>query len=683
MMNASIIEQKIDEVKHGLKYRHFTFEELTRIYENDSRLEKRLKSVSLFQSKYSDLSVLEKQLSLSGIKSFKKDELPHWYILKLVQYGRIKLGISALMELRPYREDIFICDSFLVNTGLLNKFEGFAINNLGYSKLRVEKAITIQLFRLILYFQKPVEQLVAEIDNSLRIIENAISQLKYRQILCAVNILSNMGYKTDYDNGKRRIPLNRKEPLRNENIGILKAIDEYSKYKYEKTIVSHIRAFFNYLWDYFPDIDMIQKLNNRHIEAFIENQKTTINIRGKTNSSATINHRLEALDKMLEYYRTEYKLNIPVVITKYDKLKEPMKYTKYESREDIFNLIQAIANSDYGSEYIQHKMVLLILVDTGRRIHEVLCLKYDCYKDGQVYFHKTKNGFSGWQIVGETTINAIRVLKEAYANDIQTRIYSRIDKHKVRRLLPSKYYKGKSVLSYEAVSDFFNRIQIDNDIIDENGKPRYSLHDTKRNFVTCMLGAGVKPKEIADYLHQKANSLIPYEVNNEFAVKTLKSVETKGLLLGNSIYGNSQIEKNSAILELLKDVDIVTRHRVNLMTQINRPKSVMPLSLGSCTDYYSFSECGDLICIACDEFKADSLDDFIAYSKKMFRYVLSYKRDLKVNEIENKLLISLKKAYERMELNDKEAFESLIKKIKKSTKREMEADEQGIENDTA
>lgn len=191
-----------------------------------------------------------------------------------------------------------------------------------------------------------------------------------------------------------------------------------------------------------------------------------------------------------------------------------------------------------------------------------------------------------------------------------------------------------------------------------------------------MLAAGVKPEEISKFLRQDVDSLIPYEVNNEIAIETLKKVEKKGLLMGKSFQKNSAIQEGNPIIDLLKDVNVIERNKQNMILKINNPKEVLPLSPGSCVDYNNFEICGDLICLACDEFRSDSLDDFYSYATKVCKYIYKYKRDKQIIKFEKKLLVALEKAYGNLLLDKKESFDIVIKKVRKIAREELKNDGQ-------
>lgn len=655
----------------GLRFQHLEPHEISWIYQGDYRLKYRIEAAKRFENKHLNLEEFSNNFSIEMLNNAKQEEYPNWYILKLVEFGRISLSIDLIMRLRLTRNEILLNKSYLYTKEFIEKFEDYAINKLMHSNQLIKKSVTIQMCRMLMYYQITIDNFIENTKKYMDDLEQKVSKNKFRKMINVVNVLIQMGFDIDYNVNsviESKIVLDSYPQIKN-------GYEEYRKYaktnfvlKTNETELSHIRCFINHLYKYFPEVDNLTKLKYYHFEHFVREQKKTKNIRGKKNDYATINHRLDTFNKMLKHLRSIEGSNIPNFNFEYLKLKEPRKFTKYHSKKDILRLVEAVKKADtVEGRFIQHKMALIISIDTGRRMHEIISLNYDCYKNGKVFFHKTKNKKPGWQPVGQATINAIHILKE-YADNIKTKLYSKYDGQTSRRLFPSKYQKGSTILSHSAVSEYFKRIQLNNNIVDEKGNAKYRLHDNKRNFVTCMLAAKVKPDEISRFLRQDTNSLIPYEVNNGFAIKTLKKIEERGLLVGKDFNENKVVKDENPIINLLKDVNVVERNKQNLIYKINNPKEAMPLALGYCTDYNNYDICGDLICLACNEFRSDSLEDFYNYASKIYKYIYKYKRDKTISDIEKKLLNSLENFYNNMLIENKEDFKSIMRKVRKSAK---------------
>jgi len=685
------IKSNYTEPVVGLIYQHLTEEELRWLYRNEKNINHKLAKYKMFKRKYDNLEKFEKILNIQTIKENSgNDDFPIWYIIRLIQYKRISVDLEILMKLRLSRKNILNVNSHLIDLDFVNRFEDYAINKLKYKKDRIKRTITYDLIRALLYYNAKIDNFINKSVEYYKVIDDKvkkgiIDQNRRASIRNIINILRQMGYNIKIDFKHDTNLKMADDLLTNVHAEFRNALINYGEYlKNGKGLsintinieLSHIRSFLNFLYEYYPEVNKFSMLDNEHVRQFIKEQKTKPNMFNRQNSNATINHRLQALKKMLNYLNSMDKFNIKQnVVTEYDMLREPKVYTKYRSEQEILETINAIANSKVEDKLqMQCKLALIIMVDTRRRVSEVLNLRYDCYENGRVFFHKTKHNKPSWQVVGQATIDAIMKLKE-YAKYIKTEIYSPDDNQKNRRLFPSAHDKGISVLSRDSVDRFFTKIQIDNKIVDKNGEAKFTLHDNKRNFIACMLNAGVSAESIAKFLNQETNSLIPYEVNNDKAIRTLKSVEEKGLLIGKNHYKSFE-EKNNEILKLIKDVNVINRNKQNLIFRLNNPREIMPLAFGYCTDYTNFEICGDLICLACDEFQSDSLEDFAKYSLKMYKYIYQFKRDKIVKKIESKLLLSLEKVYNNIKAVNKEDFKTILRKIKKKAREEVKSNEE-------
>lgn len=685
---------KLKHIKHeyckpqiDCKYQHLTEEEINFLYECDKSINSKITLSNRFKDQYKNLMEFEKQVNLDFIEKNKyRDSFPSWYIFRLIEYGRIHIKLEAFLSIRIMRGNILNVKSRLIDLDFISKFEDTAINKLGYSKEYVEKTITIGLVKFLIYMEVTEVDLTAKIYKYKMALDKKLDlgliKGKQKEIMLPIaTVLREMGYRIDIEKFRNTNTIITYDILEDLSPGQTKAVELYKEVlqtkskSYYRGELSHIRSFLEFLNNNYGNIDEISKLNNQHITKYLEFQKCETNIRGKKNDNNTINNRIKAINRMLKFLKSTGKYNIEHnIITKYDRLRETENFHRYVSEDEIAKLVYSILNANVEEKYEQHRAILTILLDTGRRIHEVLVLDFNCYKDGQVFFHKTKKGESNWQEVGETTINAIRVLKK-YASKINTPIYSKIDGLTIRRLVPSKHYKGRYIISKETISDYFEKFQIKHNIINEGGTHKYKLHDLKRIFVSSLTNAGVSPEATAKFLDQDVNNIVPYEISNALPISTLKKVEKKGLLIGGG-YNNNVIAKESQIEATLNEIDIVTRNTINLISKINNPSETLPQFLGYCIDNTNYETCGDLICIACDEFTTDSLEEFTKYAKKMYRYIYSYKRKEFTRKIEKRLMETLEKCYYNIKGESQNDFYEVIREIKKNARKDAE-DEKG------
>jgi integrase len=663
----------------NLQYRHLTVDEIDFLYNCDKNLSAKIKSYEKFKSKYKDLQKFEKECNKELLNENKNnDNFPHWYIMRLVEYGRIHLELETLLDIRLLRKNFLDKESRLINLDFFSDFQEAAIK-LDYNKHSIEKVYTVEMIKIMIYMQGMYEDLPNKLNEYKILVEEKVSKGlldKYHRerLLAIASILAKMGYDIDVSDYKNNKIINHNEELREDFTKALGLYKDYLNshsysYSYCKTEISHNRIFLRYISKIHEEVDDFTKLDNNHFKNFIEYQKKEANYKGENNEYNSINKRINAINRMAKFLRSKegYKIS-ENFITKYDRLKVPITFPKNISEDEITNLIKIILNDDQNESIEQYKAIITICMDTGRRIHEVLLLGYDCYENGQVYFHKTKKGKANWQVVGEATEKAILTLKK-YASKIKSPIYSKIDGLNIRRLAPSRKYKGRTIIASSTVSKYFESLQIQYGLINKEGKPKYKPHDLKRIFISSLSNSGVSPTGIAKFMDQNINNIVPYEISNKVPIETLRKVEEKGLLIGNGYEAKSS---SSKIYNLLDDVDVIKRNAVNMISKINNPSEVLPLYLGECVDNISFEMCGDLICIACNEFVPTSVEEFNNYVVKMYKYIYKYKRSKNVTKIEKKLYKSLEHAYVKFENIKELQFNKAISKLKKIARREIE-----------
>lgn len=629
-----------------------------------------------FMQKHPNLKELEVYLNTEILKG----EI-NWYIVALAAFGRIRLDIGILSEISISRRDMLMLRySPIINFEFIKKFQDTA-KHIGYADSTISIFLVPNLIRITLYYQKPVDRVVENFEELFRKLININGLANKLCIRGISNVLSEIGYSEHVKNILKAAIVDeyQKSFINEEKRELEECLNEYADFlkgshshRTYVTEMSHLRAVLNYLYKFQPNINRLSDINNKVIVEFIKNQQEIINCFGRKNKNATINHRIQALQKMLMHFKRFGKYYITDnIITKYDYLREPKTYPKYIAKKDIFRVILAVKNAiknEVYSSQLQELYIILVIIDTGRRISEVRHLKYNCLINGKVIFHKTKNGKPSYQTVGETTINAILKSKE-YASKIKKQIYSDFDKQKIRRLFPSMKKLGRTLISGEAVSNVFKKIQIGNGIVDDKNDPLYTLHDNKRNFVTNMLAANVGPEEIAKHLNQNINTLLPYEVNNEIAIETLKIVQSKRLLLGESFDNRTNNEdENNEIIKLINNTDVVIRHKENLIQYINRPQDAFPLFMGMCTDNDNVDVCGDLVCMACETYKPENIDEFEKYAIKVLRYANEHKRFGNMKKVESQLFKALNNVYMGIENISHNSFKQKIKEIKREAK---------------
>lgn len=660
------------------KYEHIKQTEMKRIIEkldfiNDSKMLQYQK----FLEAYPDLKVFE-----NNINSLPITDFPHWYIILLVCYRRIDIDLNIFLKLQLSKNasDFIKLGHKYIDERYFNTIKNIGVEILKYDKRYISEQIGKLLMKLIVYSNKPIQEIVYMQD-----LMTVLSQgnkhsrniTKFKILRRIVNIIEGNGRSEQKPEIK---PLFLGEEVENIGLEFIEMLIKYNdyykvdhSYKTLKSELSHIRAFYKYINKFECNLVSFSQINHQHITAFKENQKYEINSRGKTNDASTINHRLQSLSRFFKYISEngiEIKKNL---VSEFDMLIEPKKLVSPISHHHAEEIRKAIMTID-EEKHLCEKAVLIIMCDTGRRVHEVLCLSVDSVYSNKLYFHKTKQGFSHFQDISDLSMMYITRLKER-AIEINEPLYSKYDNCTKLRLFTSNKHKGGVVITPSTVNNVFKKAQIANNIVDDEGKALFTSHDNKRNFISSLLSKGVDPRSISIVINQKIDTLPYYEAYNNYAIDILNKVEKKGYLLGNKINLNKSPDNkeniSDRVLSLVKDLNVVKRNKENLLYKINNPNEGLPVFFGYCIDNENVETCGDLICYACENFRPDNIEDFKKYAIKIISYLYKNRELKNKKQIISQLEKSLENIYMNKAMRSKKEYEKVLKDIKKQVKEEI------------
>lgn len=629
------------------RYKHLTNEEICVIAEqcrkNKNNLVNFKERINKAQKQYSDLVLLEDEIKNKLINPIAQKntrwDFGNIYLQLLVYYNRITVPMEVLVNMNINRRLILSIDPEINSMYIKFKQVTDERLNSAHADLCFNDVIKVLLY----YSNLPKRDVIKKLRHVCK--DFNIKGKFSDRIGTAIKVYEILGVNFDIDTKEYSHIKNLQSVISSQEfIYALKIyldyLDNFYATKTVKTLKSHLKCFFAFLDTNYREINKFDKIDNKHVKAFIREQIQIRNWRNKSNANSTINHRLQAVKAFLEYCQNELGYNIKRnIITKYDQLKEHDICNVTHSKQDVIKLLQAINKID--SRYVQIKLILLILFDTGRRIHEVLILDYNCItSENRVHFHKIKQQVSHTQIVGDITIKSILQAREL-VKTFDEKLYSKYDKQYRRRLFASRLGWYKNIVSISLVEKVFKKIQIENGIVDNNNKPLFKLHDLKRNYVRSMENAGMSVSEISQVLNQSVETLKMYEGENTAALKCLAEVGKSGLLIGKDI--KIQSKRDDELTQILFSKDIIERNSINLMESIKNPKENIPLPLGGCLSGDDYLTCGMVFCLECKKFiiaNEDDILEFEKYCEKFFRYYYQFKRS---NEV-----IALTKKFEQI-----------------------------------
>ncbi|MGG1288564.1 MULTISPECIES: tyrosine-type recombinase/integrase [Bacillus cereus group] len=442
------------------------------------------------------------------------------------------------------------------------------------------------------------------------------------------------------------------------------------------------------------DIKRLQDITkNRILNILLELQKT--------NSHNVVKSYKSAIRSWLELISLKHNLQINL-----EKL-----FSKNIARNDIpygrvFNfsaavsLIETLLNdqSPYfnDNDIMQFRMrrILLLQLETGKRISELCILKRDClqnnkYGDTHVVFHKTKNGklsTSPLSQEGIKWINQLKAVAPPTPIAIETQFYSWGDDLTEYRLVSSKF---DNPLDKESVNLFLKNLQKKIWKSKNPNGQEFTTHDMRRMCATYLKLKGFNDEEIKNRLGQtNLQSQIPYQLTHPYShVEHFETVYKQGLW---EIEDNNTSEEDSTTFSLNEvlhqgskyiDIDIdenpvltlfeKVQHIVNTLDlpndryiHENDINSGFPIGPHNCNANMNI-KCHhtELKCFSCRFYKPDShkLNDHKAEVLRWILLLNFYKVQKKKTKNGLNLIISSNTS--DIESNLKETFATLFQKF--------------------
>ena len=181
--------------------------------------------------------------------------------------------------------------------------------------------------------------------------------------------------------------------------------------------------------------------------------------------------------------------------------------------DDTSSFYDNITLGDFRCRYI-----CLLMLSTGQRLSEILCLSYDCIRknkngDSFLNLHKVKVGDGNIVPATNDVIRFVEKLREVAPEDelyFSTDLYPYLDDLTMKRLVANKFNDGP--MSKTAVNNFLRRIQEYLWGKDLSHKDKiFTSHDFRRMRATYMSWCGYDSGAIAKQLGQSnINSQLPY-----------------------------------------------------------------------------------------------------------------------------------------------------------------------------
>lgn len=646
----------------GLAGQHFTHSEVLWLVHNcefeptpvplpseEQRLRRLLADADAWQRSEPDLSVYEslpvdQQLNRPWFpprppksKDGPRRSIPGWwYVISLANYGRIRLSYEFLVKsfalpIHKWPDE----GKALVNQSELEMVWDKFVNGLHRSNATAGSHLIPVLWRFILWAGVPLSEACRRIDEYEVLAhthpatrEHGLTAVALRRLRKTLaQIFPYVSSRAYFTKDRRIIAPDTDSP------DLLQAYHAWTAHleltKAHGTVEGkrkNTRLFLNWLSAEHPEIEHLAQLERAHIKEYISYLDDYVKPDGDGLVPETRNGRLREVAQWFEWLGRSHPALAPGgrLVSPYDTVRETGRLPRQIPKSEARLLFRAI-NSLEDSSWFRPKMALIILADSGQRLHEVLHLAYkplvrsSAPSGWDIVFHKRKGQGSFQTPANPLTVQCVRILQEHFQGVTST-IPSKLDGRDIRRLFPGDLLAG--VLTHTTVYEAMHEAQRRVGLLDEDGDPKYTPHDLRRIFVSGLLDQGVPYHEIAKLVgHKNPQSLIAYEDENPKATRVYVAAAESGILTGplpEAVQAEQQTGRDllsKELIDLLRDIDVRQRHHANMQRLQENEAEAWPVYTGHCVGGGALTcFADDLTCLGCrklTEVKQDQVDEYL------------------------------------------------------------------------
>ncbi len=394
------------------------------------------------------------------------------------------------------------------------------------------------------------------------------------------------------------------------------------------------RIFVDWIWNNYSEIDNYLDINMDHIEEFANWNRTRIS--EGTNKPRTIsvcNGELSKLRGFLLYLKKQNLLNHDLVKSIIGRDCEFLKLRQKRLTihplpvpiKDRIAIEKAIYEMDESTEYLYVKKNMMKLIyHMALRPIEVISAKWDCItgtkESPNFHVHMAKGFKERYIPLIPEVINIIKGLQNFSKDSIP--IYKEWDGEMTKRL----FAFNDRVIDTESLRDTFNKLLVENGIVNHDNKPKYSLYILRKIRITTWLEFGISEISVAEMVgHEDLESLYYYIVSKESRAKNAAKVfstfyqDVITQVKENGYYEKSndiiQVEKNY-IEELSRQLLEIEKKNINMvaleMAFKEFPELALPLPCGSCLAMILNEEDFEcermkIPCLECKELKVENI----------------------------------------------------------------------------
>ncbi|WP_238915808.1 site-specific integrase [Clostridium sp. YIM B02555] len=483
---------------------------------------------------------------------------------------------------------------------IINSMKAAKYNEVGF------KYVCNQFIKIILATGKELKE-ISE-DDIYKYREFQLNAKANRELFNIAKRISRVGATLNYEVIKRDLKENN---LNNGNEVMRK---HYFQYIYRindtqsRSTANHskhiARIFVDWIWNNYSEIDNYIDINIDHIEEFANWNRTRISEgTNKTRTISVCNSELSKLRGFLLYLKKKNLLNYDLVKfiigrnCEFFKLrqKRPTIRPLPVPIKDRIAIEKAIYGMDESTEYLYIKKNMMKLIyHMALRPSEVISAKWDCItgtkESPNFHVHMAKGFKERYIPLIPEVINIIKELQNFSKESIP--IYKEWDGEMVKRL----FAFNDRVINTESLRDTFNKLLVENGIVNHDNKPKYSLYILRKIRITTWLEFGISEISVAEMVgHEDLESLYYYIVSKESRTKNAAKVfstfyeDVITQVKKNGYYEKSndivQFQKNY-IEELSRQLLEIEKKSINMvaleMAFKEFPEFALPLPCGSC-----------------------------------------------------------------------------------------------------
>lgn len=452
------------------------------------------------------------------------------------------------------------------------------------------------------------------------------------------------------------------------------------------------KLFLNWLEDQYGYVEFCE-LDFQLTVEFVIYLKEMKNINGDNYKDSTYLTMRSQYNIFLQYLINNNKVNNKFIIDyhKADIFNGAISEVRYEkesiTKEEIKKIENGIINFNEYPLMPYVPDILKLLYFYGMRPCEAINMKYDCLKGTDdaptLHIHKSKNGEDRYIPLTKQGYNIIKKYVEINKNSLP--LYSDFDGLNAKRLFS---YRNKLV-DKTTLNKRLKELEVDEGIVNEEGKAKYPLYTLRKVRITIWLEAGLTIEEVSRLAgHRDVESQNFYYISKENRLDSAKRVVSEiyekyideyGNIDDELYYLDQEEEEKDYIQELERDLLIIENKDVfNYATKMAKkdyPELFFPLMNGLCgsiaEDEDFECEMLKLPCLECDDLERpqDNIEIFDKFAISLYKHRNLYiKKGIDgLEEKSNNTIERLKKFYiKNFNLEEEEVEEYFSKLDKKA-----------------